>query len=189
MTQRTTSKQLQAMTERDNKQWNMQYENLVEFKRSKGHCMVQQSYEQDKSLGEWVHRQRRYHNDNKLLPDRKRILDEIGFAWKVENSRNIDDKLWNNQYEKLVEFKRKKGHCLVPTKYEQDSSLGTWVRTQRRNNRNNKLRPDRKELLDKLKFAWKAGTHVSGLFSLDHSTLADAFRVWATSFALRLVGG
>jgi hypothetical protein len=152
---RSKQKQLQAMTDRD-KQWNMQYEKLVEFKRTKGHCMVKQGYEQDKSLGLWVHAQRSYHKHNKLRQDRKRSLDEIGFAWKVEDARNIDDKLWNQQYEKLVAFQRKSGHCKVPSKYEQDKSLGNWVERQRRNNRNNKLRPDRKELLDKLNFAWKA---------------------------------
>jgi hypothetical protein len=145
----------------------MQYEKLLEFKRSKGHCMVPQSYEQDRALGQWVHRQRNYYKTNKLLQGRKRILDEIGFAWK----------LWNQQYEKLVEFQRTNGHCKVSSIYEQDRSLGIWVLRQRRNNRNNKLRRDRKELLDQLKFNWKAGdalaarastTDVSGLFSLDH---------------------
>jgi hypothetical protein len=44
----------------------------------------------------------------------------------------------------------------VPSKYEQDSSLGIWVRTQRSTNSNNKLRLDRKERLEEIGFAWKA---------------------------------
>jgi hypothetical protein len=58
----------------------------------------------------------------------------------------------------LVEFKRINGHCRVPQKFEQDASLGLWVSTQRRNLNNDKLRLDRKELLDGIDFAWKSHT-------------------------------
>jgi hypothetical protein len=131
--------------------WNMQYVQLVEFKRKKGHCVVPRKYEQDESLGQWVARQRGTHNNNKIQPDRKIILDELGFVWKVERA---NDKLWHQQHEKLVEFKRKKGHCLVPTKYEQDKSLGMWVNKQRSFHNNSKLRLDRMKLLDELDFVW-----------------------------------
>jgi hypothetical protein len=153
------------MTERGKKrnmQWNMQYEQLVEFKRKNGHCMVPKSYEQDKSLGNWVDRQRSIHKSNKIQLDRKRILDQIGFAWKADAAHQFkpDDKLWHQQYEKLVEFKRKKGHCRVPRSYEQDKSLGIWVGHQRSHHNNNEMRLDRQELLDELGFAWKCeGTH------------------------------
>jgi hypothetical protein len=46
--------------------------------------MVRRRYEQDKSLGRWVHQQRTDHNKNKIRQDRKRLLDEIGFAWKAD---------------------------------------------------------------------------------------------------------
>jgi hypothetical protein len=66
----------------------------------------------------------------------------------------FDSKLWNKQYEQLVEFEGKNGHCLVPQKYQEDASLGKWVNKQRRINVNNKLRVDRKGLLDEIGFAW-----------------------------------
>jgi uncharacterized protein YbgA (DUF1722 family) len=147
-----------AMTEYD-KQWNMQYEQLVEFKRNNGHCLVPKSYEQDQSLGRWVGNQRNYHKNDKLRFDRKIILDEIGFVWKADGPRNINDdidKIWNQQYAKLAEFKRKNGHCMVPQKNKADKSLGQWVLTQRKCRINNKIRPHRKELLDEIGFAWKA---------------------------------
>jgi 4-hydroxybenzoate polyprenyltransferase len=34
---------------------------------------------------------------------------------------------WHQQYEKLVEFKRKNGHCSVPIRYGHDKALGRWV--------------------------------------------------------------
>jgi hypothetical protein len=34
---------------------------------------------------------------------------------------------WYMQYEQLVEFKRKNDHCMVPSFYEHDKSLGKWL--------------------------------------------------------------
>jgi hypothetical protein len=148
------------MNERD-KKWNKQYENLVEFKTKNGHCVMQRKKNKDDAyLGNWVHEQRKIHNHNKLRLDRKERLDEIGFAWKADGDHTFkpDDKLWHQQYKKLVEFKRKTGHCKVPRQYEQDKSLGRWVATQRTFHKDDKLRLDRKKLLDDIGFAWKAHT-------------------------------
>jgi hypothetical protein len=139
------------------KLWNMSFEQLVKFKRFNGHCRVPKSYEQDTYLGQWVSTQRIFHKNNKLRLDRKDLLDEIGFAWTSGDAHKFkpDDKLWHRQYEKLVEFKQKNGHCMVPCRYEQDKSLGRWVGTQRNDHNKNKIRPDREERLDEIGFAWK----------------------------------
>lgn len=34
-------------------------------------------------------------------------------------------------YQRLVQYKREHGHCLVPRKYDADPKLSTWVETQR----------------------------------------------------------
>jgi len=39
---------------------------------------------------------------------------------------------WDQMFERLVEFKKLHGHCLVPNRYANDPSLGAWVSTQRR---------------------------------------------------------
>jgi hypothetical protein len=148
------------MTKHDRK-WNRQYEQLVEYKRKKGHCMVPSRYEHDKTLGSWVTKQRTSHKNNKLRLDRKGILDEIGFAWRKDDvddgTFKPNDKLWHQQYEKLVEYERKNGHCRVPQKkHKDDKSLELWVKKQRAVRTNNKMLPDRKALLDALNFVWKA---------------------------------
>jgi hypothetical protein len=61
----------------------MKYENLVELKRKIGHGMVPFRYEQDMSLALWVSRQRHIHTNNVIPQDRKDMLDEIGFVWRV----------------------------------------------------------------------------------------------------------
>jgi hypothetical protein len=147
------------MTSFADEQWNKQYEKLVEFKRKNGHCLVPRRYHQeDMSLGEWVSKQRGRHANNTMRQDRKEVLDEIGFVWKalgVANNNNYN-KTWHQQYQKLVEFKRKNGHCLVPIRYEKDLSLGKWVGKQRFNHCKNKLPLERKGLLDEIGFVWKA---------------------------------
>jgi hypothetical protein len=134
-------------------QWHLQYGKLVEFKRKNGHCNVMARYQEDMSLGLWVNTQRRKDAKNEIRSDRKVLLDEIGFVWKVEDHR------WHLQYGKLVEFKRKNGHCLVPKGYEEDVALGLWVGTQRGSHAQNKMRSDRQELLDEIGFVWRVGNY------------------------------
>jgi hypothetical protein len=139
----------------------MQYEQLVEFKRKNGHCTVaRKKNKEDASLGNWVKNQRYYHNNKKMPPDRKKLLDELDFTWKSDSTNNfkLDDKLWHQHYKKLLEYKRINGNCKIRSKYQQDKFLAQWVRNQRYRHDNNKMPPDRKELLDALDFVWKADT-------------------------------
>jgi hypothetical protein len=133
---------------------------LVEFKRNNGHCMVPHRYKQDKDLGRWISKQRNKNNNNKMPPDRKKLLDELDFTWKSDSTNNFkpDDKLWHQHYKKLLEYKRINGNCKIRSKYQQDKFLAHCVRNQRCRHDNNKMPPDRKELLDALDFVWKADT-------------------------------
>jgi hypothetical protein len=149
----------------DEMKWKQQYAKLVDFKRKKGHCRVPFRYE-DKGLGQWVAKQRNFYTNDALAQDRKDLLHKVGFDWRVDRD-TIDvwragewESLWNRQYQKLVEYKQKKGNCLVPFAYKEDRSLSFWVWNQRR--RVGKVRPDRKELLNKLEFVWKPENLVAG---------------------------
>jgi hypothetical protein len=146
------------MTKFHDKIWHQQYEKLVEFKRNNGHCLVPQGYQKDVSFGMWVNTQRQFYSKNKLRLDRKVLLDELGFVWKVGNYAL--ESIWKKHYEQLVEFKQKNGHCIVGANAgcimvdEENKALGKWVSNQRERHRNNKMRLDRKNLLDELGFGW-----------------------------------
>jgi hypothetical protein len=44
-------------------------------------------YDRDKSIGEWVGKQRQYYNaENGMREDRKQLLDELGFVWKIDKA-------------------------------------------------------------------------------------------------------
>jgi hypothetical protein len=163
------------MTGGADKKWNEQYQKLVEFQGKNGHCLVPRRYQEDVSLADWVATQRGRHAKTTIPLDREVLLNEIGFVWRVPNSAPS----WQQQYEKLVEFKQKKGHCIVPAKYQEDASLGHWVSKQRQVHAKNNMPQEREALLNEIDFVWKAETggraaarssttNVSGLVSLHH---------------------
>ena len=70
---------------------------------------------------------------------------------------------WNDMFDRLLEFKRLHGHCLVPNRYANDPSLGAWVSTQRRHykmlksgekNVSSPMTPERASRLASIGFAW-----------------------------------
>jgi hypothetical protein len=75
--------------------------------------------------------------NKKMRLDRKELLNEIGFVWS-----KLDDRELCRQYKKLVEFQQKHEHCRVPFMYKEDESFCTWVSTQRKHHKKNKMRPD-----------------------------------------------
>jgi hypothetical protein len=134
-------------------QWKEQYEKMVEFEQKHGNCLVPHNKE-NASLGKWVCNQRVIYASNKMRPDRIELLNKLKFVW-ICGEFGLRGSLWNKQYERLVEFKQKTGHCLVPKSYEQDKSLGFWVRNQRNCYKNDVMKQDRKDLLDELGFVWE----------------------------------
>ena len=63
---------------------------------------------------------------------------------------------WDAQYNKLVEYKNEKEHCLVPRRDPEHKKLGAWVAEQRQRKKHGKLTADRIETLEALGFVWVA---------------------------------
>jgi hypothetical protein len=80
--------------------------------QSSGTFFMPHKCEQDKSLGVWVRNHQRARHV--MLQDRKDLLDELGFVWRVRESALVwkgDDHdtlhvQWKKQCEKLVENER-----------------------------------------------------------------------------------
>ena len=77
------------------------------------------------------------------------------------------DEQWKKQRERLVELKRQNGHCTVPFRYEHDKTLGGWVSRQRHFHTSNKMRNDRKALLDEIGFLWNGNLIIAQLSTDD----------------------
>jgi hypothetical protein len=67
-------------------QWDTMYEQLAEFSRSHGHCVVPCKYDDNFRLGHWVIKQRHDSNKGIMDPDRKELLDQLGFTWTMEGN-------------------------------------------------------------------------------------------------------
>jgi hypothetical protein len=90
------------------RRWERGFAVLRTFRARKGHCCPSRRHlEGGFNLGQWVSVQR-YRKD--LMPaERKRRLDKIGFVWDWR------DNFWEQNFAALLKFKRRKGHCCVPT--------------------------------------------------------------------------
>jgi Helicase associated domain len=129
-------------------QWDRNFEQLVEYQRQHGNCLVPNEYAGDLALGQWVSDQRKHRH----TMDTKRIqqLDAIGFVWDAHEAK------WNAKFHELQRFQRQHGHCLV-SRYQPDAEypgLGEWVYKQRYFRRT--MDTKRIQQLDSNGFVWDA---------------------------------
>ena len=72
---------------RDERRWNVMYEQLKAYQMEFGDCMVPTKYASNRKLGNWVSNERRHckllleGKMTSMTPERKRKLDDIGFVW------------------------------------------------------------------------------------------------------------
>jgi hypothetical protein len=83
---------------RDRADWNDRYEQLLEFKKENGHCIVPQHYSRNRALGKWVAKQReqyRFFREGRhsfLTEERIDLLKSINFTWQIKgrNKREMN---------------------------------------------------------------------------------------------------
>ena len=129
-------------------EWQENYTKLVRYKDEHHHCNVPYGWKQDTSLARWVATQRQAEVRGELTPERQALLDDIGFVWDRFGTE------WQESYTQLVRYQGEHGNCNVPSRWEQDKSLGDWVTTQRTAKVKGELAPQRVTLLDKIGFVW-----------------------------------
>mmetsp|Transcript_2659 Transcript_2659/g.3932 ORF Transcript_2659/g.3932 Transcript_2659/m.3932 type:complete len:367 (+) Transcript_2659:92-1192(+) len=112
--------------------WQERFDELIEFRKQHKNCLVPHTYPANPELARWVKRQRYQYtlfNQNKKASiniDRIKILDDVGFVWDSHEAT------WQERLAALREFKHEHGHCEVPSKYQPNPQLATWVKCQRR---------------------------------------------------------
>lgn len=144
-----------------NDAWSQQYEALLEFKQKHGHCHVPHTYEDNPSLSRWAKRQRyqykrKLENKQSSMSDaRQQKLDDVGFVWDLQTM------VWQERFNELVEYKKIHGDCNVPCRFEENPTLGMWVKCQRRqyklfrSGQLSRLTPERFQLLTNMGFTWE----------------------------------
>jgi hypothetical protein len=66
----------------------LNFEQLVEYKRTHGNCNVPRNYELNKELGHWISSQRCLEGKDSLQTDRVTKLDSIGFHFAGQASQS-----------------------------------------------------------------------------------------------------
>jgi Helicase associated domain len=136
--------------------WHDMFQRLVQYQDEHGDCLVPIGYvtHDHHKLGDWVGTQRRVfgattaaaaaaaaaaggsHDDDhhQVRPgyeDRFAKLQSIGFVFRALPDDSIDAR-WNRLFDRLVQYQRRHGDCLVPNKYPDDPELGHWVQRLRK---------------------------------------------------------
>lgn len=127
--------------------WHYRYQDLLGFYNEHGHCDVPRK--KHSSLRSWVRAQRR--KESNLSAERKELLNRLNFRWSAQIIEE-QERQWMMMYQRLLGFRKEYGHCRVPSHYSEDISLASWVTYQR--SREDKIREDRKALLNDIGFAW-----------------------------------
>lgn len=122
--------------------WSDRLQQLVDYKAQHGNLLIPIRYKHNPSLGKFVHNTREqyklfhkktpagYKKKCSLTPERIRQLDDVGFAWTTERTKQ-QTKEWQARFQQLKRFKEEYGHCLVPHGYVRDPSFAEWIHRQR----------------------------------------------------------
>ena len=131
--------------------WSDGFEALKVFKAAHGHCYVEEELTTDETLSSWVRNQKIHFSKGNMSPDRKALLDKIGFKWDSK----IDQR-WSERYDQLVAYHAEHGDADIPGKWKNDRKLANWVNAQRQRRKQNEITGEEIRLLDLLGFTWKS---------------------------------
>jgi len=132
--------------------WERSFAALAAFAERNGHVDVP-AQGAKRSLARWVNDQRRSRQVGALSAERARRLEALGICWSVR------EKKWDLQFARLSEYRRRHGHCKVPT--SPGSALSRWVSAQRTAMKAGRLEPERFARLDAIEFVWSASLALS----------------------------
>jgi hypothetical protein len=112
--------------------WGQRYQDLIEFRKEYGHCVVPSYLPKNMPLALWIKRQRSQFKLKKegkhsnMTDEREQILSSLGFVWDSHAA------FWEERLGELRTFQDEYGHSNVPTKYPENPQLAIWAKCQRR---------------------------------------------------------
>jgi superfamily II DNA or RNA helicase len=134
--------------------WEEMFSALTAYRQLHGDCNVPNRWKENSDLGVWCLVQRTAYKSNKLLPERIRRLENIGFAWDSLDSR------WEEMFAALVAYKQAHGDCNVPATWQENPKLVQWGHVQQRTYRKNTLSAERIQRLEEIGFVWERNESV-----------------------------
>ena len=150
--------------EEDDAQWQVTFERLERavIRQSGSHQDAQPvrfKNDLDPDLLVWLDQQRLLWTAGRLGAERRQRLapfDHLLVTGKQMALARHNDELWQQRFDRLLEFKQRFGHCRVPVKWEEDGDLARWVASQRHTAHRGRLPEERRLRLDEIGFIWNA---------------------------------
>lgn len=131
--------------------WEEMYRKLEAYYLQHGHTDVPARSENDKSLAQWVRKQRQQREALNLRQISQ--LNRLEFVWDpASRQEQKSQHQWEQMYRKLREFAYQHGHADVPARYAKNKPLANWVVRQRASK--DKLNAAQIRKLEMLNFTW-----------------------------------
>ena len=107
--------------------WEKSFTLASDFKNEFGTIIIPINFVyKNYSIGKWISHQRQLYKKNKLSEDRIHKLESIGMVW------DVNDYLWNKNYEILSEYYSLNGDVDIPSSLEyKNIKLGKWLQNQK----------------------------------------------------------
>jgi superfamily II DNA or RNA helicase len=137
--------------EASDRRWREMFMVLQQYHAVRGNADVPRGWKQNPTLASWVSQQRGRRKKESLDDEQIKMLDELGFTWKVRDVGN-----WEDRLAEVAAFKAQHGHCDIPLKYPENPKLGRFVNNTRTHRNSGKLAADRIAKLDALGFVWSS---------------------------------
>jgi len=132
--------------------WYQMLDQLKTFNSIHGHFNVPKKFPENQSLANWLYYQKTLKRTGKLESEKIEAIEKIGFKFPIPMN---NQKTWDERFEELVKYKNEFGDCKVPVRYKENQQLATWVRTQRRNYKEETIKKEKKDKLDNIGFIWR----------------------------------
>jgi hypothetical protein len=113
--------------------WERRLLDLQAYHRMHGHTNVPKHYSPNPSLGDWVidqrfqYKRQRQGKSSYMTPYKIEKLNALNFQWSLREGKRP----WEEWMDQLRKYKEEHGHVNVPSKYEPNMALGSFVNNQR----------------------------------------------------------
>jgi hypothetical protein len=130
------------------KSWDDMFQKAIQYKLINGNLQFSKKNTESIELAYWISRQRKLFAKGGLAIERITLLESIGVDWNP-----ILDS-WERNFQMLLEFKDKNGHCRVPYDFHQNKKISHWVSGLRKKYSSGSLPQEQIFKLESIGFEW-----------------------------------
>ena len=144
----------EANVERMEDRWRAKLEQYLALEATHGKPLSMMNVD-DKSLRPWLSRMREHYKKGNLRPELIAEFEAKGFEFSGADYRQqLQDSAWDQHFETLQKFKQRFGHVRVPSTFQDDPELGSWLGHQRERLTKGTLKGEKRARLKAIGVKW-----------------------------------